>query len=196
MKVVGINGSPHKEGNTARLIQTVFNELNRQGIDTEMISLSSQNISGCTACGACMKQKNRHCVITDDSFNVYLEKMIAADGIILGSPVYSADVTSQIKAFIDRASMVLAANKGLLKYKVGASVIAARRGGAISAFDTLNHFLHSKEMFLVGSTYWNMVYGNQIGEVEQDQEGMANMKNLGENMAWLLKKIHSNAEFS
>jgi len=190
MKVIGINGSPRKEGNTAILIQTVFNELNRQGIDTEMISLSSQNIRGCTACGACIKQKNKQCIITDDSFNICLEKMIAADGIILGSPVYSAGVTSQIKAFIDRASIVLAANRGLLKYKVGATVIAVRRGGAISAFDTLNHFLHSKEMFLVGSTYWNMVYGNAIAEVEQDQEGMENMKNIGENMAWLLKKIH------
>lgn len=190
MKVIGINGSPRKEGNTSILIQTVFNELNRQGIDTEMISLSGQNIRGCNACGVCMKQKNQQCIITDDFFNTYLEKMINADGIILGSPVYSAGVTSQIKALIDRASMVLAANRGLLKYKVGATVIAARRGGAIIAFDTLNHFLHSKEMFLVGSTYWNMGYGNVIGEVEQDQEGMANMKNIGENMAWLLKKIH------
>ena len=192
MKVIGINGSPRKEGNTSILIQTLFNELNRQGIDTEMISLSGQNIRGCTACGVCMKQKNQQCIITDDFFNTYLEKMIGAHGIILGSPVYSAGVTSQIKALIDRASMVLAANRGLLKYKVGATVIAARRGGAISAFDTLNHFLHSKEMFLVGSTYWNMGYGNAIGEVEQDQEGMANMKNIGENMAWLLKKIHGN----
>ncbi len=190
MKVVGINGSPRKDGNTAILIQTVFNELNRQGIETELISLSSKNIRGCIACRVCLKNKNQQCVINNDDFNACLEKMIAADGIILGSPVYSAGVTSQIKALIDRASIVLAANKGLLKYKVGAVVVAARRGGAMSAFDTLHHFLHSKEMFLVGSSYWNMVYGNEIGEVKQDQEGMNNMKNLGENMAWLLKKIH------
>ncbi|MCC5468432.1 flavodoxin family protein [Pelosinus baikalensis] len=193
MKVIGINGSPRKDGNTDILIQTVFSELNRQGIDTEMISLSGKNIRGCTACRACMKLKNKQCIMTDDFFNVCLEKMIAADGIILGSPVYSAGITSQIKALIDRASIVLAANRGLLKYKVGASVIAVRRGGATSAFDTLNHFLHSKEMFLVGSTYWNMAYGNSIGEVEQDQEGIANMKNIGENMAWLLKKIHGSS---
>lgn len=117
--------------------------------------------------------------------------MRAADGIILGSPVYSAGVTSQIKALIDRASVILAGNKGLFRHKVGAAVIAARRGGATSAFDTLNHFMHSREMFLVGSTYWNMGYGMNIGDVEQDAEGMANMKNLGQNMAWLLKKIHS-----
>lgn len=192
MKVIGINGSPRKAGNTALLIQTVFNELNRQKIETELISLAGQNIRGCIACGVCIAQKNKQCVMTDDFFNVCLEKMIEADGIILGSPVYSTGVTSQIKALIDRASMVLAANKGLLKHKVGAAVVAARRGGAISSFDTLTHFLHSKEMFLVGSTYWNMVYGNSIGEVEQDQEGMANMKNLGENMGWLLRKIHGN----
>ena len=190
MKVVGINGSPRKDGNTAILIQTVFNELNQQGIETELIQLSEKTIKGCTACAACMTQKNQRCIITDDFFNECFAKMVAADGIILGSPVYSAGVTSQIKALIDRASIVLAGNRGLLKYKVGAAVIAVRRGGAISAFDTLTHFLHSKEMFLVGSTYWNMVYGRDVGEVEQDQEGIANMKNLGQNMAWLLRKIH------
>jgi multimeric flavodoxin WrbA len=190
MKVVGINGSPRKDGNTAILIKAVFEELNQQGIDTELISLADKNIKGCIACRACIKNKNQQCVIKNDDFNASLEKMISADGIILGSPVYSAGVTSQIKALIDRASIVLAANKGLLKHKVGATVIAARRGGAMSAVDTLHHFLHSKEMFLVGSTYWNMVYGNEIGDVEQDQEGMNNMKNLGENMAWLLKKIN------
>jgi multimeric flavodoxin WrbA len=117
--------------------------------------------------------------------------MVDSDGIILGSPVYSVGVTSQMKALIDRASMVLTGNRELFKYKVGASVLAARRRGAISAFDTLNHFLHSKEMFLVGSNYWNMVYGNAIGEVEHDREGIENMKNIGQNMAWILKKIHS-----
>ncbi|MEN6411326.1 MAG: flavodoxin family protein [Veillonellales bacterium] len=193
MKVVGINGSPRKRGNTAILLQAVFDELNQQGIETELIQLSGQTIKGCTACRACITNKNKQCVITDDFFNDCLAKMITADGIILGSPVHSAGVTSQIKAFIDRASIVLAANKGLLKHKVGAAVTAARRGGAISAFDTLTHFLHSKEMFLVGSTYWNMGYGNDIDEVKQDLEGMANMKNLGQNMAWLLKKIHGAA---
>lgn len=190
MKVVGINGSPRKDGNTAILIRTIFKVLNDQGITTELIQLSDVTIKGCIACGRCVALKNAQCVMTDDAFNECLAKMVAADGIILGSPVYSADVTSQIKALIDRAAIVLAANKGLLKYKVGAAVVSARRGGAMSAVDTLHHFLHSKEMFLVGSTYWNMVYGRDIGEVEHDQEGMANIKNIGENMAWLLKKLH------
>lgn len=191
MKVIGINGSPRKDGNTAILIQTVFEELTKEGIETELIQLSGKSIEGCKACRACHKNKNKQCVITDDFFNECFAKMLASDGIILGSPVYSAGVTSQMKALIDRASMVLAGNRGLFKHKVGASVIAARRGGAISAFDTLNNFLHSKEMFLVGSSYWNMAYGNAIGEVEQDQEGIDNMKNLGQNMAWILKKIHN-----
>ena len=191
MKVLGINGSARKDGNTAILIKTVFDELTKEGIETELIQLSENRIEGCKACRSCHKKKDKQCVITDDFFNECLAKMIASDGIILGSPVYSAGVTSQMKALVDRASMVLAGNKGLLKHKVGASVIAARRGGAISAFDTLNNFLYSKEMILTGSSYWNMVYGNAIGEVEQDKEGIENLKNLGQNMAWILKKIHS-----
>jgi len=191
MKVVGINGSPRPNGNTSIIIRTVFAELELQGIDTELLQLSGQSLKGCTACWKCMELKNQRCIIEDDCFNEYFAKMVEADGIILGSPVYASDVTSQIKALIDRASIVLSVNKGLFRHKVGASVTAVRRGGAISAFDTLNRFLHSKEMFLVGSTYWNMVYGRNIGEVEKDQEGMDNMKNLGQNMAWLLKKIQS-----
>jgi len=191
MKVISINGSPRKDGNTAILIQTVFKELEKEGIETELIQLSGKKVDGCKACWACHKNKNKQCIITDDFFNECFTKMVASDGIILGSPVYSAGVTSQMKALIDRASIILAGNRGLFKYKVGASVVAARQGGAISAFNTMNNFLHSKEMFLVGSSYWNMAYGNAIGEVEQDQEGIDNMKNLGQNMAWILKKIHS-----
>ena len=154
MKVIGINGSPRKDDNTAILIQTVFNELIKQDIETELIQLSGKHIEGCKACWACHKNKNKQCVITDDFFNECFAKMVDSDGIILGSPVYSVGVTSQMNALIDQTSMVLTGNGELFKYKVGASVLAARRGGAISAFDTLNHFLHSKEMFLVGSNYW------------------------------------------
>ena len=189
MKVVGINGSPRINGNTAILIRTVFAELEQRGIETELIQLADKPLKGCIACWGCMTQKNQRCVINDDCFNECFAKMKEADGIILGSPVYSAGMTSQIKALIDRASIVLAANKGLFRHKVGAAVVAARRGGAVGTFDGLNHFLHSKEMFLVGSSYWNMGYGNAPGEVLQDAEGIENMKNLGQNMAWLLKRI-------
>ena len=190
VKVVGINGSPRQDGNTAILIRTVFQELEQHGIETELYQLAGKPICGCNACWNCFDSQSGRCVISDDCFNECFAKLLAADGIILGSPVYSADVTSQMKAFIDRAGIVLAGKKGLFRHKVGAAVIAARRGGAISALDTLHHFMHSKEMFLVGSTYWNMAYGREIGEVERDQEGMQNMKNLGQNMAWLLEKIH------
>lgn len=189
MKVVGVNGSPRKNGNTAILISIVFDELRREGIETELIQLSEKKIEGCIACRGCIKKQDAKCVKTEDSFNECFAKMIAADGILLGSPVYASGVTSQIKALIDRASMVLSGNKGLFRHKVGAALVAARRGGAMNAFDTLCHFMHSKEMILVGSTYWNMVYGNNIGEVELDQEGIDNMKNLGLNMAWLLKRV-------
>jgi multimeric flavodoxin WrbA len=118
-----------------------------------------------------------------------MQKMIDADGIILGSPVYFTDVTAEMKALIDRAGMVSLSNGGLLKHKAGAAVMAVRRGGATHAFDTMNHFLHYMQMFLVGASYWNMVYGREAGEVEHDEEGMRNMKVLGENMAWLLKRI-------
>jgi multimeric flavodoxin WrbA len=190
LKVVGINGSPRKDGNTAILIKVVFEELAIQGIETELVQLADHPIKGCTGCMSCTQMKNRQCVIVDDFFNECLGKMIEADGIILGSPVYSAGVTSQMKALIDRAAIVLAVNKGLFRHKVGAAVTAVRRGGAISAFDTMTYFLHSKEMFLVGSTYWNMVYGKDIGDVAKDEEGMANMRNLGQNMGWLLQKIY------
>jgi multimeric flavodoxin WrbA len=142
------------------------------------------------ACGQCFKNKDKQCVIKDDMSNECIAKMEEADGIILGSPVYFTDVTTEMKALIDRAGFVSRANGDMFKYKAGAAVMAVRRGGATHAFDTINHFLHYMQMFLVGGSYWNMVYGREIGEVENDKEGMLNMKVIGENMAWLLKKIH------
>lgn len=193
MKVIGINGSGRKDGNTALLMRTVFAELAQQGIDTELIQLADYPIHGCTACWACHHADDHRCVMTDDAFQYCFEQLLAADGILLASPVYSADVTAQMKALLDRASAVLSANKGLFRHKVGAAITAARRAGGMHAFDTMMHFLHSKEMILVGSSYWNMGYGMDIGAVEQDQEGMANMRNLGQNMAWLLQKLHGGA---
>lgn len=189
MKVVAFNGSPRKKGNTTKLIQTVFKELEEQGIETELIQLSGRNLRGCNDCGSCTVSQEPKCVIKEDTFNDCLAKLISADGIILGSPVFSAGVTSQMKALLERAGIVLK-GRGLLRHKVGAAVSAARRAGSMATIDTMHHFMMNKEMFIVGSTYWNMVYGLEIGEVEHDEEGMANMKNIGQNMAWLLKKIH------
>lgn len=188
MKVLGINGSPRKNGNTSILINAVFAELNKHGIETELVQLRGP-IRGCTACGACAGKKNKRCVIENDGINEIIEKMIAADGIILGSPVYFADVTAEMKAFIDRVGMVSVVNGDIMKHKVSGAVMAVRRGGAIHAFDTMNHFLHYLQTFMVGASYWNMAYGLNPGEVSQDEEGMHNMKVLGENMAWILGKI-------
>ncbi len=189
MKVIAINGSARKDGNTAIIIRKVFDVLEKSGIQTELIQLAGNTIAGCRACYACMKNKDRKCVIAGDIVNECIEKMSAAEGIILGSPVYFSDISANLKAFIERAGYVSRANDYLLKHKAAAAVMAVRRGGAIHAFDTLNHFFHLNQMFLTGSTYWNMVVGREIGEVEDDAEGLANMRNLGENMVFLLNKL-------
>lgn len=187
MKVVGISGSSRKNGNTTIIIKTIFEELNKAGIETELIQLADIDIQPCRACFACKGKKN--CVFKSDGFSDVFNRMVEADGIILGSPVYSADVSSKMKAFLDRGGVVVATNPGLLKHKAGASVAAVRRAGGMTAVDTMNHFMLNKEMIVVGSTYWNMVYGREIGDVMNDEEGMANMRNLGQNMAWLLNTI-------
>ena len=189
MKVIAINGSARKDGNTAIIIRKVFDVLEESGIKTELIQLAGHTIAGCRACSACMKNKDRRCAIAGDIVNECIEKMSAADGIILGSPVYFSDISANLKAFIERAGYVSRANNYLFKHKAAAAVLAVRRGGAIHAFDTLNHFFHLNQMFLTGSTYWNMVVGREIGEVENDSEGLANMRNLGENMTVLLNKL-------
>lgn len=189
MKVIGINGSRRANGNTSIIIREVFHVLNENGIETELVQLGGLSVQGCSGCGNCFKTQNGKCIMNDDIINTILTKVSQADGIILGSPVYFADVTPEMKAFIERAGMVSKANENIFKHKVGASVAAVRRGGGIQAFDTMNHFLHITQMFLVGASYWNMVYGKEIGEVKNDLEGMENMHTLGENMAWLLGKL-------
>jgi multimeric flavodoxin WrbA len=189
MKAIAFNGSARKDGNTAILINYVLGELEKEGIETEMIQLAGQTIRGCTACRTCFEKKNQRCVIDTDIINECIAKMIEADGIILGSPVYFSDITAELKALIDRAGYVGRANDDLYKRKVGAAVIAVRRAGAIHAFDSVNHFFFIHEMIVPGSSYWNLGIGRQKGEVEHDAEGIRTMKTLGQNMAWLLKKI-------
>lgn len=189
MKVIGLSSSARKDGNTAILINQVFEELNREGIDTELIQLAGQVIEPCKACWACGGQGN--CVHRKDQFREIFEKMKEADGILLGSPVYSANVSANMQAFLERAAVVGDMNPGLLTRKVGAAVSAVRRGGAIQAVDTMNHFFLNHEMIVVGSTYWNMGYGQMPGDVLKDQEGLDNMKNLGQNMAYVLKGLNS-----
>lgn len=189
MKVVAFNGSARKDGNTAILIRRVFMELEKEGIKTELVQLSGEKIQGCIACYKCFSAKNRRCAVTDDIVNKCIEKMDQADGIILGSPTYFADCTAQIKALIERAGFVSRANGEMFKRKVGAAVVSVRRSGAIHAFDTLNHFFTIGQMITVGSSYWNIGLGRDIGEVEKDEEGLLTMSVLGKNMSWLMKKV-------
>ncbi len=190
MKVLAFNGSPRKTGNTSILIQAVLAELEKEGIETETIQLGGQLLQGCTACMKCAKEKNQRCANDDDNMNEYIAKMIEADGILLGSPTYFATVSTEIKALIDRAGFVCRVNDSLFKRKVGAGVVAMRRAGSINAFDTINHLFTISEMIIPSSSYWNMGVGLKPGDVKDDKEGMETMRILGENMAWLLKKIH------
>ncbi len=190
MKVVAFNGSARKDGNTAILINHVFSELAKEGIGTELIQLAGSGIHGCIACMKCFKNKDQRCSVKDDVANECIEKMLGADGIILGSPTYFANVSTEMKALIDRAGMVSRANSDMLRRKVGAAVVAARRAGAIHVFNSINHFFFIGQMIVPGSSYWNLGMGREKGEVSKDEEGIQTMKNLGRNMAWLLKKLH------
>ena len=189
MKVIAFNGSARKDGNTAILINQVFSELEKQDIETEMIQFSGQKIRGCIACYKCFENKDQRCSVKDDVANDCIEKMLQADGIILASPTYFADVSSELKALIDRAGLVAKANGDMFKRKAGAAIVAVRRGGSIHAYDSINHFFLISQMIIPGSSYWNMGFGLEIGDAEKDEEGLQTMKILGQNMAWLLKKI-------
>ena len=189
MKVVAFNGSPRKDGNTVALIRHVFAALEAEGIETELVQLGGQRIHGCVACYGCFASKDKRCVVGDDLANECIAKMLAADAVILASPVYFADVTPEIKALIDRAGLVARANGDMFRRKVGAAVLAVRRAGATHAFDTINHLFLIAQMIVPGSLYWNFAIGRDKGEVENDAEGIQTMKVLGENMAWVIKKL-------
>jgi multimeric flavodoxin WrbA len=191
MKVVAFNGSARKDGNTADLLKYVLTELENEGCETELVQLAGRKIHGCIACYKCFENKDQRCAVDNDFLNECVARMVAADGIILGSPVYFADLTPEIKALIDRSGMVSIANDGMYKRKAGASVVAVRRAGAMHTFDSLNHFFFISQMIVPGSTYWNIGHGRDKGDVRGDEEGVNTMKNLGRNMAWLLKKLHT-----
>lgn len=188
MKVVAFNGSPRRDGNTAALLGFVLKELYDQGIETELVHLKGP-ISGCIACNKCFEMQNGRCTRDNDIINQCILKMTLADGIILGSPTYFADLTPEMKALIDRSGFVAKANGDLFKRKVGAAVVAVRRAGAIHVFDSINHFFLISQMMIPGSSYWNIGMGLAEKDVERDEEAVQIMKTLGQNMGWLLKKI-------
>lgn len=191
MKVVGFNGSPRKDGNTSIAIKTVFEELEKEGIETEMIHIAEKPVYGCTACGVCKKTGDGVCIIDSDILNDCQEKMYKSDGILIGSPVYFGSVTPQTKALIDRSGYCARAGGYLLKGKVGAGVIAVRRQGAVETLHQINNLFLLNQAVIPGSIYWNMGIGREKGEILDDQEGMDTFRNLGQNMAWLLKKINN-----
>jgi multimeric flavodoxin WrbA len=189
MKVAAFNGSPRKKGNTYHAIQTVLRELKKEGIKTELIQLGGEQIKGCKACFVCFKKKDKRCV-QNDKLNMFIEKMSEAEGIIIGSPTYFSNVSTEVKALIDRAGLVARANDHLFKRKVGAAVVAVRRAGATYVYSSINFFFGIGEMIVPGSSYWNLGIGFNPGDILKDKEGIATFRDLGRNMAWLLKKLY------
>jgi len=187
MKVVAFNGSPRKDGNTFIMINRVFQELQKEGIETELVQLSASQIHGCIACYKCFENKDQRCAVKDDAANEYIEKILGAQGIVLGSPVYFMDVTPEMKCLIDRTGFVSSANGRMFKNKVGGTVAAVRRSGGMHTIDSMNHFLLGQEIFIAGRA---LGIGKEKGEVEKDEEGMQLAKTLGQRMAVLLKKLH------
>lgn len=187
MNVVAFNGSPRKKGNTYQAIGIVLEELNKEGIESELVQLGGVPVRGCRACYKCFEKKDSRC-IQDDEMNMFIEKMISADGIIIGSPTYFSNVSTEVKALIDRAGLVARANDHLLKRKVGAAVVAARRAGATHVYSSINFFFGIGHMIIPGSSYWNVGFGKNPGEIMNDEEGKTTFRDLGQNMAWLLTK--------
>ena len=189
MKVVAFNGSPRPKGNTSVLLNLVLGQLDKAGVETELVQVGGRKIQGCIACYKCLENKDKRCAVDNDLLNECAAKMFEADGILLGSPVYFGDVAAGLKALMERAGMVSRANGFLLKRKIGAAVVAVRRAGGIHTFDSINHFFLISQMIIPGSTYWNVGVGREAGEVSTDQEGVQTMIDLGDNMAWLLQKM-------
>ena len=189
MKALAINGSPRKGGNTETLLRKAMEPIAEAGYGTEFIQLGGNPIRGCTACGACGRMKNRQCVMDDDLFNLIFMKMIDADAILIGSPTYFANMTAETAALISRAGYVALANGGLLRRKIGAAVVAKRRGGAVNVMDGINHLFLINQMIVPGSTYWNMGLGSARLDVLDDEEGLRNMRDLGEQIVWLFRMM-------
>ena len=194
MYALAISGSPRKGGNTEVLLREALKPIEKAGWETEFVQVGGRPIRGCMACRKCFEMKNGKCVIENDIFNEVMEKMLRADAIILGSPTYFSDVSAEMKALIDRAGYVSISNDRAFSGKIGAAVTAVRRGGSTHAFDSINHMFLMSRMIVPGSTYWNMGFGLDKGEVSEDQEALANMKDLGETIAWLGKAIKENEE--
>lgn len=187
MKVIAINGSPKKEGNTNFAIECVANELRKENIEVETIHIGNKMIRGCLGCNKCVEMKNEKCIINDE-VNGWIQKMKEADGIILGTPTYYSAIAGTMKSFLDRAIYVTSVNDGMLRHKVGAAVVAVRRSGGVPTFNQLNNYINYSEMIMPTSNYWNVIHGTAPGDAKEDIEGMQIMSVLGKNMAMILKQ--------
>ncbi len=181
MKVIAINGSPKPEGNTYMALKTVCDELENQGIETEILHVGNLEMKDCIGCGRCIEG---HCAFSDENLRRIVDQVHAADGLLLGSPVYYASIAGTMKCFLDR---LFFANRGQLRLKVGASIAVPRRSGGVTTFDQLNNYFLISDMMVTPSYYWNVIHGCLPGEVTQDNEGISVLKNLANNMAWMLK---------
>jgi multimeric flavodoxin WrbA len=193
MKVIAINGSPNKKGNTFHALNMVGNELKAGGIEFEILHIGHKMIHGCTACRKCAVIKDEKCSIKTDDLNQWIQKIKEVDGIIIGSPVYYSGIAGTMKSFLDRLFFVSGSNGNLLRHKVAAAVVAVRRTGGSATLDSLNHYLSYSEMIIATSNYWNVIHGSGSGEVNEDGEGKQIMRVLGKNMAWLLKMKEATA---
>ena len=189
MKVLLINGSPRKEGNTFIALSEVAKALKEDGIESEIVSIGAKAVQGCIACGRCAELGR--CAFNDDLYNKVREKLETADGIVIGSPVYYAGPNGSLCALLDRLFYSAGA---LLAYKPAAAVAVCRRGGASATFDRLNKYFTIKNMPVVSSQYWNSVHGMLPGEAWQDIEGLQTMRTLGHNIAWVLKSLKQGGE--
>ena len=191
-KVIAINGSPRKNGNTSILLGHIREELENEGISTEEVNLGGGVARGCTACMKCAENQDGHCVFNDDIVNSCIDKMVGADGIILGSPVYFLDVTAEMKGLIDRAGLVAMVNGDLFRRKAGVAVTVMRRAGATTALNTMMNFMVFSGMIMPGKPVIGL--GREIGAVACDEEGIGRAHDTGKDMAWLLKALEGRGE--
>ncbi|NUQ62180.1 MAG: flavodoxin family protein [Pirellulales bacterium] len=190
MKVLAISGSPRPGGNTDILVKLASEILAAEGIETDFLSLADRPVKPCMACGGCFRSDTIRCVQEDPAFEGILDRFAAANGVLIGSPVYFGSATPQTMALLDRVGYVARRHRELLRRKVGAAIVVARRAGQNFTFAQLNYFFLISEMIVPGSTYWNVAFGREKGEVTSDAEGMETVRNLAKNMAWLMKRLN------
>ncbi|MFV0289511.1 MAG: flavodoxin family protein [Mangrovibacterium sp.] len=188
MKVIAINGSPHRNGNTHFALATIGEEISAAGIDFEILHIGGETISSCSGCGKCFRLKNNTCGMHSDIVNATIPKILEADGVVIASPVHYSGMSGAMKCYLDRVWYVSTANNNsLFRHKVGAAAVAVRRSGGSATLDSLYHYLSYSEMMIATSNYWNIIHGAKPGDSADDAEGVQIMRVLGKNMAWMLK---------